>query len=363
MIVPSVVEGRRPKPARRGVVTYRIPDELAPLVMPPEIAARRQPAEDDPHLADQRRLFYVAMTRARDLVILSVPERIRKQRCKPSRFLSEMGLELKELRIPSYRIDGPERRAPGTPRVHLTFSAINAYLTCPLRYRLLYEDGLSVPTWYFVQFGASLHRTLEAIHRRAFAGEPVDEATALALFEECWVPFGPRSADAEQRLKETGRAYIARYVREYATSFPRVRRAELTFSYDAGDALLSGRVDLVRQAEGGGLEIVDFKTRAHGGLELTNARLQVELYAFTCENLLDDKVSRLTVHLLADGDTLDFPWNSQARQHVRHRLDEVIAGIANRQFAPNPGPHCQACDFRRLCPYASRAAHPEQAEA
>uniref|UniRef100_A0A831TET7 DNA 3'-5' helicase n=1 Tax=Thermorudis peleae TaxID=1382356 RepID=A0A831TET7_9BACT len=363
VIVPSVVEGRLPKHARHGTVTYRVPDELAPLVMPPEIATRRQPAEDDPHLADQRRLFYVAMTRARDLVILSVPERIRKQRCKPSRFLAEMGLELKELPIPSYRIDGSERRALGTPRAHLTFSAINAYLTCPLRYRLLYEDGLSVPTWYFVQFGTSLHRTLEAIHRRALAGEPVDEPAALALFEQCWVPFGPRSVEAEQRLEETGRGYIARYVREHAASFPRVRRAELTFSYDAGDALLSGRVDLVREAEGGGLEIVDFKTRAHGGLEITNARLQVELYALACENLLDDEVRRLTVHLLADGETLDFPWDPQARQHVRDTLDEVITGIAERQFAPKPGPHCRACDFRRLCPYGDRAAPARPAEA
>lgn len=349
VLIASLIEGRLPNRERKR--RFLIPDELAPEVMPPEIAERRRPVEPETHIPDQRRLFYVALNRARDLLVVSTSEKVRQQRCKPSRFLAEMELAPAQSRLPWGPVESSASRPSNEPRIQLSFSAINAYLTCPLRYRLAYEDELAVPTWYFVQFGASLHRTLEAIHRRALRGEPVDDRAAAMLLDQHWVPFGSRSPEAEERLKATAREYIARYVRHYASSFSRIREVELVFSAETGSALVSGRVDLVREAEDGSLEIVDFKTRASGGLALTHADLQLHLYALACEDRLDGRIGHVTVHLLADNVEERFPWNDRARQGVQETLDRVVAGIASRDFRPAPGVHCQVCEFRQLCPY------------
>jgi RecB family exonuclease len=262
-----------------------------------------------------------------------------------------MELAPAQLRIPSGPVESAGSRSASAPRIHLSFSAINAYLSCPLRYRLAYEDELAVPTWYFVQFGASLHRTLEAIHRRALRREQVDDQAAAMLLDHHWVAFGSRSPDAEERLKATAREYVARYVRHHASSFSRIREVELVFSAETGSALVSGRVDLVREAEDGSLEIVDFKTRASGGLALTHADLQLHLYALACEDRLEGRVGHVTVHLLADDVVERFPWDDRGRQRVQETLDRVVAGIASRDFPPAPRIHCQACEFRQLCPY------------
>ncbi len=155
-------------------------------------------------------------------------------------------------------------------------------------------------------------------------------------------------------MKATARTYVARYVRHHRSSFSRIRAVELTFTEEVGSALLSGRVDLIREADDGRLEIVDFKTRARGGLAVTHADLQLRLYALACEDRLGGSVGHLTVHLLADDVVERFPWDDRGRQEVRETLDRVVEGIANRHFPPSPGPHCEACEFRQLCPYAER---------
>ncbi|MER3484751.1 MAG: hypothetical protein C4345_00990 [Chloroflexota bacterium] len=352
VVIASVIEGRLPNRERKR--RFQIPDDLALRVMPPEIAERRRVVEPETHIPDQRRLFYVALTRARDLLIVSTSEKVRQQRCKPSRFLAEMDLAPSPNPIAWQPVASTATQPAHGPRRQLSFSAINAYITCPLRYRLAFEDEMAVPTWYFVQFGASLHRTLASIHRRALSGEPVDEQIAASLLDAHWISFGSRSKDVEERLKAAAQTYIARYVRNHQSRFSRILAVELSFTEEVGAALLSGRVDLIREADDGRLEIVDFKTRASGGLAVTHADLQLQLYALACEDRLGGPIGHLTVHLLADDVVERFPWDDRGRQEVRETLDRVVEGIANRHFPPTPGPHCEVCEFRQICPYAER---------
>ncbi len=355
VVIASAIEGRLPSRPRRR--RFQLSGAVASAVLPPEIAAARE-EEEDVHLADQRRLMYVGLTRARDLLIVGTSQKVRRQSCRPSRFLSEMGVQ------PGPRTNWqdipplpPVVAAPAEEhrRPTLSFSAVNAYLTCPLRYWLQYEARLSVPGWYFAQYGASLHRALEAIHTRILEGQGVDEQTAVALLEQCWVPFGLRHREDEQRLRQTATECIVRYVRHYAHTFPRVRHPELTFSHETDACVLTGRVDLVRQGTTDTLELVDFKTRAAGGIALLRADLQLGLYALACESLLGRPISRLVVHLLADGREVEYPWDPAARAAACAALHQVAAGLQERRFPPTPGEHCRACEFRALCPYTERA--------
>lgn len=355
VVIASVIEGRLPSRPRRR--RFQLAATVASAVLPPAIAAARE-EEEDVHLADQRRLMYVGLTRARDMLIVGTSQKVRRQSCRPSRFLSEMGVQPgsgpKWQEIPAL----PPVAAPPAEehrRPTLSFSAVNAYLTCPLRYWLQYEARLSVPGWYFAQYGASLHRALEAIHTHVLQGQGVDEQTAVTFLERCWVPFGLRHREDEQRLRQTAAEYIARYVRHYAQTFPRIRYAELTFSHETDACVLTGRVDLVRQGTADTLELVDFKTRAAGGMALLRADLQLGLYALACESLLDRPISRLVVHLLADGCEVEYAWDPAARAVAHEALHQVTAGLQERRFPPTPGEHCRACEFRALCPYTETA--------
>lgn len=345
VVVASVIEGRLPSRPRSR--RFRVPDAVASAVMPEEIAAARREDGTDVHLADQRRLLYVGLTRARDLLVLGTSEKVRRQRCRPSRFLAEMGLEPAGASLPDGGAALGTAGAPGEPPLpELSFSAVHAYLTCPLRYRLLYAWRLSVPAWPVAQYGANLHRALAAVHARVLGGQPVDEATARALLAQHWLPFGPRAEATEERFRRSGAEDLSRYVREWAHTFPRVRGAELAFTYEAGDCLLTGRIDLVRAGEDGAVELVDFKTRTEAG-----ASLQLGLYALAYEATRGQPVQRLVVHLLAEGREVAEAWTDATRARVREALATVVAGIRAERFAPAPGAHCAGCEVRALCPY------------
>src|SRR5436309_14788003 len=102
VFVPAMVEGRLPQPDRRGDLD--LPVQLAE----PQVRGR----ED--HVAEERRLCYVAMTRARSRLVLSWAERYEGSRTwRRSRFLDELGPGVVEKIVPAAR--PPSRALGATP--------------------------------------------------------------------------------------------------------------------------------------------------------------------------------------------------------------------------------------------------------
>ena len=139
--LPGLVSGRFPAIGRRE-----------PLALPLELVHETLP-EGDYQLQEERRLFYVGMTRARDELVLSHAADYGGQR---ARRVSPFVLEALDLRSPPgprapgrgrrtplERLAGLERTeaAPAAPRrrggepLVLSFYAVDDYLTCPLKYK------------------------------------------------------------------------------------------------------------------------------------------------------------------------------------------------------------------------------------
>ena len=347
VILASLVEGRLP--GRQRPNRFRMPPELLPRVSPPEVAKRRL-ADPEEALSDQRRLAYVALTRARDLLVLSTPARIRRQRCRPSRFLDEMGLASRAPRSPSVpRLSLVATHDRTRPR-ELGTSAIVAYATCPLRFFLLYEAGFELPVWPTVQLGNAIHLTLAALHRRVLAGEPVDPDLAATLFDGYWRPFSRHMSARLEGLYETGREAVIRYVTNWQHTFERIVGVEHQFCFPVPQGIIAGRIDLVRAFPDGTVELVDFKTRATAGIALIKPDFQLRLYAAAFEQVLQRPVSRLTVHLLADDREESWEWSDEERAHIQAELAAIWDGIAARHFPPHPGTHCTACEVAAFCP-------------
>ena len=83
VLLPGLAERRFPVQSRH--------DFTPP---PPGMIEGDDAAEDDPHLIEEACLFYVALTRARDELILSVAERYGAVSYRPSRFLAPIEARL-----------------------------------------------------------------------------------------------------------------------------------------------------------------------------------------------------------------------------------------------------------------------------
>ncbi len=348
VVVGSVMNGRLPATYRKP--TYDIPYDLR-ASGPPEV--------DDPHLVDERKLFYVAATRARDLLILSTAEVVNKRGGGPSVFLHEMfGDDLKAVADYSRaNILEVESRTDKriSPRERRSFSQLVYYLQCPVRYKYAIFYGMEIPRPDPVDFGANVHRVLEAIHERAKNGQIIAEDDVSQIVNHAWQRNPLAEVEEDEAAQRAAIEQLKRYVRHHADDLPRVIQAEAHFAFQLQDDVLLGKIDLLRREADGDTEIVDFKTSGSLPVETERIDTQLDLYALGTEAHLGAKVGRQTVHFLGDDQVQSWEWTANRQRDAQAKLADTLEKITQRKFEPRTSycPHCT--EFRTICPYAVEA--------
>ncbi|NIR58503.1 MAG: hypothetical protein GWO02_02790, partial [Gammaproteobacteria bacterium] len=221
---------------------------------------RRELAGVEPWLdetEEERRVLYVALTRAQDRVILATTPQA------PSPFLEEFP----SVPAPSGKMPRPARRfyshAPRrAPPLHVHHSQVYDYHFCPKRYLLADGYGFASQVIAPVSAGQSLHRALEIFHRLKRDGERVTPDRRARIFERAWVR--PRDARKARREYENLYGIFERYARQWedTTARMRVLQPEQPVYVAQAAGILTGRIDLLRERDDA-LEIVEFKYHAN----------------------------------------------------------------------------------------------------
>ncbi|MGH7357980.1 MAG: UvrD-helicase domain-containing protein, partial [Candidatus Rokuibacteriota bacterium] len=173
VFVVGLVQGRFPWPSRGDVLD--LPDALL----------RDRPSSGDFRLQEERRLFYVAMTRAREaLHLTSAWDYGGRRTRKPSQFVLEAldlprdtavaakSKSLEELKAFAPPAEPGETEPPLGPDVVLELShrQVDDYQTCPLKYRYVHVLRIPIRRHHTAVYGETLHRVVEHYLRRRAAG-------------------------------------------------------------------------------------------------------------------------------------------------------------------------------------------------
>lgn len=298
---------------------------------------------------DERRLFYVATTRARDALVLTYFTRIQNAKA-PSPFLRDV------LMKEATRFHGgkPLPRLKVKPveasEEIVTFPAgdIIRYEICPYRYLLGDVLGFQPGLHFGLGFGKSLHYCLRRAAQMVKAeGYNPMSAVASAVDEEFHMPFA--GGQVLEDFKRSGRRMLVAFARKHEADFNRIKEVEYRLEFPIAGATISGRVDVILR-DGGGVEVRDYKTSEdqRGESELAT---QVRLYALGLQKLgwnvvagsvafiEQSKVQPIAVHDLELRDTLS-------------SAESTAKGIVKRNFEPRPEESkCQRCDFFSICRY------------
>lgn len=124
--------------------------------------------------ADERRLFYVAVTRAQKYLALSFASNGKQNGKKRSDFFNEATgvhtvLTREVVPSPDGRMTPTPRR--GTPEVAMSFSDLKYLFECPYSFKLRLLYGFDSPLQKELGFGKSLHDVMAEIHKRAIEGD------------------------------------------------------------------------------------------------------------------------------------------------------------------------------------------------
>jgi DNA helicase-2/ATP-dependent DNA helicase PcrA len=391
VFMTGLVDGRFPARTRRE-----------PLAMPTELVRETLP-DGDPHVQEERRLFYVGMTRARDeLVLTHAADYGGRRTRRVSQFVLE-ALDLPAVAATGGAVEGVahaplERLAAFEPKpeaseaardgavegpLSLSFYQVDDYLTCPLKYKYVHVLRVPIAPHHSIVYGAALHQAVQEFHRRQSRGYLMPEDELLAAFDRAWSNEGFLTREHEEARLAAGRAALRRFREEQlrpGTMAPAYVEREFSFTLD-GDRIRGrmDRVDVERvepasARDGAGEEqLADALSPALPGLhpervtitdykssdvrdpvrarERARESLQLQIYAMAYQAENGRLPDALQLWFLESGLVGRTEVDPKRLDKARDSIRRAASGIRARQFQATPDYlSCNYCAFRDICP-------------
>jgi DNA helicase-2/ATP-dependent DNA helicase PcrA len=362
-----------------GLVADRFPgrDRRDPLEMPDELVRGDLPATADHHTAEERRLFYVGMTRAREELVMTWAQDYGGRRSRAvSQFVTE-ALDLppatpadvvhpslaeqlsRHAGSPREQAPAPLRKAIGDRPLNLSYGQIHEYLECPARYRFGHVVRIPTPASHQMVYGRALHAAAQAYHRRQLAGQSMSLDELHAALDAAWESVGFLTREHEEARRAAAHEAVSRFWEEQQRDPARPIAVEQDFTVSFGPDRLRGRYDRVDRDEAGRVVITDYKSSDVRDLPTANRRakesLQLSIYALAHEAQHGTLPDELALHFLESGIVGRAEPSEKRLARDQQKLTVAADGIRAGSFEATPSAmKCGYCPFREICPDAMR---------
>lgn len=338
-----------------------------------------QGLSDNDNYDGERRLMYVALTRAERFLFVS------HSGSRTSKFVKELrehfrlsggvvtnnsAQVLHDLRY------GPKEHDRDV-RLATSFSDLRYYLECPHDFYLRKVLGFSPTIDQAFGYGRGVHNLLRAIHSdpKKWASLSKDKvalsAAVQGLVDKGLFYLRYTTGEPAENMRAKGVRIVSEYIQRYAGElgtlvFEPEKEFETLIDYEDGEggALISGAIDLIRQDDPPRVTLVDFKSGdpesdKHQSLDEKEMQLQVTLYALAAKKDLEYKPEQgLVRYLDAENKSkseLIVPLTEAALESARETVAKTAAQIRDRRFSLGPSENkhgktrCAGCDFLGFC--------------
>ncbi len=355
----SVVEGKFPCTSRKDPL--ELPDELIKDILP----------LGDFHMQEERRLFYVGMTRAaQELYITSAVDYGQKRPRQTSRFIIEALSKNAQAKVLKTSVlEAIERNAPQAQipllkdRVMkendvltLSYFQIDDYLTCPLKYKYVHMLRIPIMEHHTVLYGKALHDTIQHYYQNRIQGVFVSQDELLKFFNDSFRKEGFLSREhIELRLK-AGEEALARFYQREKDSKVLPTYIEKDFSFHYQNNRIIGRWDRI-DVVGDLVKIIDFKSSLVDKQDQADKKakdsLQLSLYGLAYLEVFARLPDYLELHFLESGLIGQTKVAEKNIQKVHKAVEEASSGIRSFSFEAKPTPVvCRYCAYNQICPSA-----------
>lgn len=297
--------------------------------------------DEEEFYQEERRLFYVGLTRAQDNLIFTTADKILTQPVRKSRFLGIvpeeliLNSEMKERVEKSYEV---HKEVP-----NLNYSAINTFIDCPLRYTLVYNYCFKTPASFAQNLGLFVHNTLQRINEAIKRKKDISPTDMREIVDSYWIDL-PISKRQNKNLKEKIIEEFTTYYLTAKSDFKEILAIEESFSHIDDNMIIKGKVDLIIRDKEDKICLIDFKAREKKGIEVTNVDKQLQMYNYCLDSRY--KIDKLIAYTFRDNQKIEFPID---KIYTQNFLKDMSLKMFKEDFDKQKNATCSDCTFDFYC--------------
>jgi DNA helicase-2/ATP-dependent DNA helicase PcrA len=337
------------------------------------------------HGEEERRLFYVAMTRARDSLHIYAREGTGKIDKTPAGYMRELiGNRSLTPWLRAIPARGAQASLDIAPRATLAYpaesqtnvwfelpvldgldtrlsaSAVDTYERCGLQFKLDRDWRLAAKPAAAMQYGAAIHRVLKTYFDSVNLGRTRTDQELIAQFRDDLAAAGIQEKYQHELYERLGITQLSDFLESLGSLPPaKVLHTEQSFEIRVGAATVVGRIDRIDSRSDGTVNIVDYKTGKARDQEDADESLQLSLYAIAAREKWGYTVGSLIFHNLEENVPVITSRTESDLIAACQRVETAAKGIADGTFKAKTGIHCNFCAYRSLCPEKEkRIPHP-----
>jgi len=347
-----------------NLVNLRFPSisRSEPIPVPDALIKESLPTGDY-HLQEERRLFYVGMTRARSRLFFSASKLYGdgRQIKKLSPFISEALGEVNPESSPTHTIFPQISSSPAAVHTaspnskplaldYLTYTHIQTFLDCPLHYKARYILKLPTPPSAASSFGNSIHAAMRDLYLSSDSPDP------RALLTKNWIPHGFISKKHQSAYFSRGLDYLTRYIAKYYHPSRPPLKLEEPFTVPLDGFKIGGKIDRVDALSDGSIEIIDYKTTSHPLTQKSaDTDLQLSFYALAATIIPHSPFGKhpdqikLTLYYFETDETLSTTRTADQLAQAKTEIYDFADQIRRSDFNCTGSRLCRHCDYASLC--------------
>ncbi|MFC1703695.1 ATP-dependent helicase, partial [Candidatus Omnitrophota bacterium] len=349
-------------PTRQRHETIELPIELIKDILP----------TGDFHIQEERRLFYVGMTRAKKELYLTACRDVGSRRLrKVSQFVLEaLGIQKTGETKKTEAIEAIHRHAPpaelpeqpvagAIPKdqvITLSYYQVDDYSTCPLKYKYVHILRVPILQHHVVLYGKALHDAVQFYFLNKMKKKKMPKAKLLAVFQESLTAEGFLSQKHYQQRLCAGEAALRKFYLEENKSKLLPTFVEKEFNFTLDNDKVVGRWDRVDQRKEG-VVVIDFKSseikKQTDADTRTKESIQLAIYSLAYKRVFGIIPFAVELHFLETGLVGHHRINEQHLSKAVEKIKMASEGIRAARFEAQPIYFaCRSCAYNQICPSA-----------
>lgn len=290
-------------------------------------------------LAEENRIIYVAMTRAQDILVLSVVGKMPEEICRISNYFNK-NLDLDNMSISSVG------SKPEENKLNLSYSSFADYNNCPWRYNLLNKLHFKVSQKEVTKMGSIIHEALDVINQEIKDAGEISKENIEKIAKDTYYLHGGTDEEFDDYMDS-----IFDYYNEIGFDIT-VVDSEVPFSIDRDNYRFNGAIDLIYKNQNGEYGILDYKNTIFKDYNREKYAQQLLTYILALKNdskYCDIEITEAKIYAIKSRSLIDFNIGESRLATQKEEIQNTADLINSHEFNKNESSYCNICEFLKYC--------------